>query len=88
MPDVCETYSFATRRELKNFLLERAGQDDGGMTYVGLSIKAISWMAAHAWRSGDAILPYGLKGQDNKPYCYELSSTTRKDYLERLKNDN
>ena len=86
MPDVCECYAFATRRDLKSFLLERASQN-GESIYVGLSLKDIAWFAAHAWRSGDAILPYGFKGQ-GKPYCYELSGTTRKDYLERNKDDN
>lgn len=87
MPDSSYVIRAETRRELKDALEWEAEsiRDAGG---VGLSKRAISWLAAESWRnrkngSGEYVAPYRWKGQDSYPYALGVfTGATRAEYLE------
>ena len=87
MPDYAHTIRATTRRELKAALQWEADsiRDSG---HVGCSKRAISWLAAIAWRqrkaiSGEYVAPYRHRGQAHYPYALGVFvGVTRQDYLD------
>jgi hypothetical protein len=85
MPDAAYIIKADTRRNLKAALQWEADsiRDAGG---VGMSKKAVSWLAAIAWRnrkaSGEYVAPYRWKDQDHSPYALGVfTGATRVEYL-------
>lgn len=85
MPDSAYIIKADTRRELKAALESEARdiRDAGG---VGLSKKAIAWLANAAWRnrrsSGKYVAPYRWKHQDYYPYALGVfTGISRAEYL-------
>jgi len=85
MPDSAHIIRAATRAELKSALESEARyiQDAGG---IGMSKRAIAWLAAVAWRnrkaSADYVVPYRWKEQDSYQYALGVfCGATRADYL-------
>lgn len=85
MPDSSYIIRAATRAELKSALENEARdiRDAGG---IGMSKKAIAWLAAEAWRNrkdlGEYVAPYRWKDQDSYPYALGVvCGVTRADYL-------
>jgi hypothetical protein len=86
MPDSAYTIRAATRRELKSALQWEANSvRDAGM--VGMNKRAISWLAAVAWRnrrraSGEFVAPYRNTEQKHYPYALGVFvGASRADYL-------
>ncbi len=79
-----------TRRELKAALQWEADsiRDAGG---VGLSKRAIAWLAARVWSDRKTTLPYVApyrwKYQDSYPYGIHVSQSTRADWLQYCKDE-
>lgn len=86
MPDSLHVYAFDTRREVKSFLEEEAQQREG---CVGLSKAKLAWAAANFWKNKcqDTIIPFALSKGQSMAYCIELSPIDRRDYLNRLKEE-
>lgn len=89
MPDSAYIIKADTRRDLKSALQWEADsiRDAGG---IGMSKKAIAWLAAEAWRNrkdcGEYVAPYRWKDQDSYPYALGVfCGVTRADYLEHMK---
>ena len=86
MPDSAYVIRATTRRELKSALQWEADsiRDAGG---IGMSKRAISWLAAESWRNRKAdsreyVAPYRWKEQDSYPYALGVfTGATRADYL-------
>jgi len=87
LPDDNYIIAVATRRELKRCLENEAYYiRDAG--FVGLSKRAIAWLAAAAWRSnGNYCVPYRYAERDAS-YCYALfcQRATRAEYLDYQDN--
>ena len=87
LPDNSYIIRADTRRELKRTIeIDVDNCMDGNI--VGLSMRDVAWVAAHAWHKGSkgAILPYGYKGK-GKPYSIEICRSNRADYLEYLASE-
>jgi len=88
MPDSAYTVKADTRRELKAALQCEASdiRDAGG---VGMSKRAIAWLAAESWRnrknpSGEYVAPDRGTYQDSYPYGLGVfTGATRAEYLEQ-----
>jgi hypothetical protein len=87
MPDNAYTIRANTRRALKSALQWEANSvRDAGM--VGVNKRAISWLAAVAWRnrrraSGEFVAPYRNAEQKHYPYALGVFvGSTRQDYLD------
>jgi len=86
MPDSAYTIKADTRRELKSALAWEADsiRDAGG---IGMSKRAITWLAATAWRNrksktGEYVAPYKWAGMDSYPYALGVfTGANRADYL-------
>ena len=86
MPDSAYIIHATTRRELKSALQWEADpiRDAGG---IGMSKRAISWLAAESWRNrknprGEYVAPYRWAEQDSYPYSLGVfTGATRADYL-------
>lgn len=83
MPDNVGYLAFATRRGLKEYLLTHHVREE----MFGITERDCAWAAAKLWRGTAAILPYGSERRGGRPFILELSVTTRKDFLEREKED-
>lgn len=100
MPDTVYVIACHTRRELKAFIASEADNVDSG-DMVGLSKRAIAWIAATAWKDsarkhGQAslpfCLPYGHKPDrigESADYHYGImvGHATRGEYLEYQKDN-
>ena len=87
MPDSAYTIRATTRRDLKSALQWEANNiRDAG--HVGCSKRAISWLAATAWRqrkasSGEYVAPYRRTDQTHYPYALGVFvGVSRQDYLD------
>jgi hypothetical protein len=85
LPDSAYIIKADTRRELKFSLQCEADsiRDAGG---VGMSNKAIAWLANVAWHnrksSKEYVAPYRWKGMDYYPYALGVfTGASRADYL-------
>jgi len=85
MPDSAYVIKADTRKELKAALQWEADsiRDAGG---IGMSKKAIAWLANAAWKqrktSSEYVAQYKWKGQDSYPYALGVfTGMTRQDYL-------
>jgi len=83
MPDNAFTFKVDTRRELKEIIAYEADTQSCEGAFVGLNKKAVAWASAHAWKKGSkgAILPFGRRGENNKPFSIEVTIATRQEYL-------
>jgi hypothetical protein len=86
MPDNAYTIRANTRRDLKSALQSEANSiRDAGM--IGMNKRAISWLAATAWRnrrraSGEYVAPYRNAEQKHYPYALGVFvGASRADYL-------
>jgi hypothetical protein len=91
MPDSCQVIRVNTRRELKEYL-ESEAYHIRQCGYIGLSKRAIAWLAAVCWRNRnrptlDFVAPYRAQCQDSWPYGLFCSMATRRDYLEYLSDN-
>lgn len=87
MPDSNYTIKADTRRELKAALTwEAYSIRDAGA--VGLSKKAIAWLANATWKARKSgapypfVAPYRWKAQDSYPYGLFACPATRAEFLE------
>jgi hypothetical protein len=88
LPDAAYTIKAATRRELKAALEYEARdiRDAGG---IGLSKRAITWLAAAAWRNrksgaGEFVAPYRWQYQTSYPNALGIfTGATRAEYSEQ-----
>jgi len=85
MPDSAYVIKADTRKELKS-ALEYEARDIADAGGVGMSKRAIAWLANAAWKArksnGEYVAPYGWKGQGSKPYALGVfTGMTRADYL-------
>jgi hypothetical protein len=85
MPDSAYIIKADTRKELKSALAWEAEsiRDAGG---VGMSKRAIAWLANAAWKARKAnaeyVAPYGWKGQGYKPYALRVfTGMSRADFI-------
>ena len=85
MPDSAYVIEAGTRRELKRALAWEAEsiRDAGG---VGMSKRAVAWLANAAWKArkaqGEYVAPYRWQYQDSYPYALGVfTGATRADYL-------
>jgi len=85
MPDSAYVIKADTRKELKAALQWEADsiKDAGG---IGMSKKAIAWLANAAWKqrktSSEYVAPYKWKGMDSYPYALGVfTGMTRQEYL-------
>jgi hypothetical protein len=85
MPDASYCYAVTTRRELRSIIEDEAQNQSCDGMFVGLSKRAVSWAAAHAWREykerRGAILPFGRRGE-GKPYSIEIAPISRREFVE------
>ena len=93
MPDSAYVLKAETRRELKQQLQFEADQLKDGM--VGLSKRAITSLAAQAWREAQkpnpAVLPFCVpygRFKGDAYYGLFASVATRDEYLEWYNSDN
>ena len=95
MPDNSQAVMCQTRRELKDTLESTADYLRDGST-VGLSKRAIAWLAARAWREAGKkgkreylpfVAPYRDMQQSHYPYGLFCSVTSRAEYLENRESD-
>lgn len=89
MPDNAYSIKVDSRRELRSYIDEEACNQSCDGQFVGLSQKMVSWATAHCWRKGSkgAILPFGRRGEDSKPFSIEISPISRREYLENVENE-
>lgn len=85
MPDNVYVVRVNTRRELKSCITHEAEHQSCDGAFVGLGKAQVTWAAAHAWNSNEAILPFGRRGGD-RPYAITISRATRRDWLEHQKD--
>lgn len=88
MPDSSYIVKADTRRDLKRILQWEADsiRDAGG---IGMSKKAIAWLAAESWRnrknrSGEYVAPYRFDYHGANNYCMALgvfTGASRAEYL-------
>lgn len=82
-----------TRRELKN-AIEYAANNYKDAGYIGANKRAVSWLAAIAWRERKKFqLPYVMPlapnhAKDNYAFGVFVSSASRDEYLEYVKENN
>lgn len=87
MPDSIYCIRVKTRRELKAALESEAYYiRDAEM--IGCSKRAVTWLAAIAWRkSGEYVAPYRDKQQNYYPYGLFCSQASKADYLEYCESE-
>jgi hypothetical protein len=91
MPDSAYVIKADTRKELKRALQWEADsiRDAGG---IGMSKRAIAWLANAAWEArkanGEYVAPYRWQGMDSFPYALGVfCGMTRADYLKQAESE-
>lgn len=81
MPDSSSIVQCDTRRALKS-ALEWEMNSLRDAEFVGITKKDVAWAAAKLWRKdGDAIMPYGRKGEKSRPFAIFIYQSDRAEFL-------
>lgn len=85
MPDSAYTIKADTRRALKS-ALECEARDLRDAGAIGLSKRAIAWLANAAWKArksnrGEYVAPYRWQGQDSYPYALFACPSNRAEFV-------